>query len=133
MSVSSLRLTLLLFAFLWAQLCCCHAWALLNTAAGNTETAGAVSCCGGCDSEPRPELPQPCDDHHHCAACQSPLGWLPEVKLAAAHGDLLGDSLPPVVFIEPLPRHDQHLKAAAEGWESADPPTLLRLRCALTI
>jgi hypothetical protein len=132
--MNTLRLILIISAFAWAQICCCPAQALVDAVRGTTTVAGLQQDCGverscGCP-EDVPVLP--CDDHESCAACQPRLAWVPDTSLTG-HAEP-GEGMPAHVgFTEPLPLTDVWRPLAAAGRTFLDPPTLVRLHCALVI
>lgn len=142
MNLPKLQLLMLAVVFAWAQVCCCQAWAVLDLAAGAANSGSAVegsSCCGGCivpngagvaGNPAEPEAP--CHDEGDCADCLPRLGWVPEGPTEIAL-DPLGVAAPAVHFADPPALMTQWRPDARGRDEFFEPPTLVRMHCALIV
>jgi hypothetical protein len=132
----SLRTVLLLIAFMGAQVCCCHGWAMIAAAGVGQVTDGeavASVCCRSCPDAPEqePVSPIPCEDHEACTACNLRLSTAPEPSLP--EHDAFGEV---VVLPEPIFEGLTHQSLADHRNirpESALACSLVELRCALVI
>jgi hypothetical protein len=154
MNFGTLKFALIIAIAAWSQICCCQAWAMMAVAQraavhqAPLATIAPAACCSQRDHAPgnpgTPAAPEPatspCHEHSSCAGCLPRLGWIP-VGPSGPSVDTIGEHLPPVPAFPwtnlagSIAARDTavHCIRCDAGPPCGDPPTLVRLHCALIV
>ena len=122
------------------SICCCHAHSLTPAPASEAPIASpdfAVACCGGCaDGGAGDDGGAPVEPPEGCEICCVKGDGLKHGPPALPDSDLPAETpaLPAlVVLLPPAATALRHVPPVDQAVLRVEPPTLLRLRCALLV